>query len=328
VTTRRTDYDRVARAIVDIARRAPSVDNTQPWTWCPDRADLGLRADLARALPASDPDGRLLTISCGAALHYARTAAEAMGWDTRVDLLPCPGDPGLLARLRLAPGHVPPEAPAVLDSLRRRHTERRRFTDRPLPDDLLRRLAETVRVPGVVVSAVTDRVLRGRVEGLIEDARLARGGDQAPAAPPAPTTGGLLVIGSTTDDRSAWLRAGIALTGLWLRATSDGLGVVPLSQVLEAEARRDALGREVFGGQCRPQVAIRIGWPETRGRSLRPTPRRSVSDVLRRPRPRTPVPSAQVTPDQGRAPSSSGRATTTTGHGARRRQASSIGACR
>jgi hypothetical protein len=97
VTTRRTDYDRVARAIVDVARRAPSVDNTQPWTWCPDRADLGLRADLARALPASDPDGRLLTISCGAALHYARTAAEAMGWDTRVDLLPCPGDPGLLA---------------------------------------------------------------------------------------------------------------------------------------------------------------------------------------------------------------------------------------
>jgi hypothetical protein len=77
VTTRRTDYDRVARAIVDIARRAPSVDNTQPWTWCPDRADLGLRADLARALPASDPDGRLLTISCGAALHYARTTAES-----------------------------------------------------------------------------------------------------------------------------------------------------------------------------------------------------------------------------------------------------------
>ena len=62
VTPRRTDYDRVARAIVDVARRAPSVDNTQPWTWCPDRADLELlaKAGCDYALVASAlHDGRL-----------------------------------------------------------------------------------------------------------------------------------------------------------------------------------------------------------------------------------------------------------------------------
>lgn len=335
MATRRTEYERVARTIIDIARRAPSVGNTQPWAWCADGADLELRSDPARRLRGSDPEGRLLTISCGAALHYANTAAGAMGWDTRVDLLPRPDDPDLLALLALAPGHVPPDASAVLDSLARRHTDRRPFTNWPLPDDLVRALAETVRVPGVVVSAVTEPALRQRVERVIEETRLAherdprlaeetdrwtdrstsdgipssvasagrptgssnlqrwptrfdRGPVPAPPASTAFTAGGLLVVGTSDDDRAAWLRAGIALTGLWLRATTDGLAVVPLSQVVEIEAGRMALADEVFAGRRHPQVAARIGWPGIGREPLPGTPRRAVEDVLRRRRGRAP----------------------------------------
>lgn len=336
MATRRTDYQKVARTIIDVARRAPSVCNTQPWTWSTDGADLELRADPARRLTGSDPEGRLLTVSCGAALHYATTAATAMGWDTRVDLLPRPEEPDLLALLRLAPGHVLPGATAVLDSLSQRHTDRRPFTSWPLPHDLVRGLVETVRLPGVVVSAVTEPALRRRVEQLIEEARLAqerdprlaedtdtwtdrptpdgvpstvaragkpsgrsnlqrwptrfdRGPVPRPPAPTASTAGGLLVVGTSEDDAAAWLRAGIALTGLWLRATADGLAVVPLSQVVELEAGRRALADEVFAGRWHPQVAARIGWPEIGRDPLPGTPRRTVEDVLRRRRARAPM---------------------------------------
>ena len=44
------------RRVVELACRAPSVHNTQPWAWRigPDRIEL--YADWSRQLPASDPD--------------------------------------------------------------------------------------------------------------------------------------------------------------------------------------------------------------------------------------------------------------------------------
>ena len=83
------------------AGRAPSVHNTQPWRWrvLPDRMEL--HADRSRQLGVSDPDGRLLMISCGAALHHARVALAAEGWRPVVTRHPRPGDPNLLAQVEL-----------------------------------------------------------------------------------------------------------------------------------------------------------------------------------------------------------------------------------
>lgn len=71
---------------------APSVHNTQPWRWrvYPDHLDL--YADRSRQLELADPAGRLLTISCGAALHHAQVAMAAQGWRPVVDRWP--GQPG------------------------------------------------------------------------------------------------------------------------------------------------------------------------------------------------------------------------------------------
>ena len=44
-----------------------------------------------------DPDGRLLALSCGVALHHVRTALAADGVRTRVGYLPDPADRDLLA---------------------------------------------------------------------------------------------------------------------------------------------------------------------------------------------------------------------------------------
>ena len=113
---------------------APSIHNTQPWRWrvYPDRLDL--YAERSRQLTATDPDGRMLIISCGAALHHARLALAAQGWQVTVSRLPEPTDTDLLARISLA-GQVPvtPEAMRHYQTTRLRVTDRRPVTRETVP---------------------------------------------------------------------------------------------------------------------------------------------------------------------------------------------------
>jgi len=44
-------------AALDLARRAPSVHNSQPWWWRIGDGVVQIWADLERWLPATDPDG-------------------------------------------------------------------------------------------------------------------------------------------------------------------------------------------------------------------------------------------------------------------------------
>src|SRR5262245_38641148 len=79
--------------------RGPSIHNTQPWRWVYRRGVLELSADRSRQLPALDPDGRSMVLSCGAALELARLGFAAAGWRTEVDRLPDPDHRDLLARI-------------------------------------------------------------------------------------------------------------------------------------------------------------------------------------------------------------------------------------
>src|SRR5262245_3853705 len=74
------DSDREALlAAVRDAVHAPSIFNTQPWRWSLDSVGLRLAADPARRLGAVDPNGHLLLLSCGTALHHARVSLAAAG---------------------------------------------------------------------------------------------------------------------------------------------------------------------------------------------------------------------------------------------------------
>ncbi|NJC74053.1 nitroreductase [Planosporangium thailandense] len=140
-----TDTDALIAA-AEAALRAPSIFNTQPWHWRVAGNALELSADPQRQLPVVDPDHRMTTLSCGIALHHARTALAAEGRTTEVDRLPDPARPGLLARIRVAGRQ--PVTPADIrryESTLIRHTDRRLFTDRRVPAeavDGLRRAAE------------------------------------------------------------------------------------------------------------------------------------------------------------------------------------------
>ncbi|MBT8227229.1 MAG: nitroreductase [Dactylosporangium sp.] len=120
---------------------APSIFNSQPWRWRVSEHGAELRADRARQLRSVDPDGRLLTVSCGIALHHALTSLAAHGADADVERFPEPRDPDLLARIRVS-GGCPPDPVAVrLNAvLSVRRTDRRPFADRPVDERALDRV--------------------------------------------------------------------------------------------------------------------------------------------------------------------------------------------
>src|SRR6266536_4630476 len=87
--------------VLATAGRAPSLHNTQPWRFRVRGNGLDLYADPDRRLRAIDPDGREMLISCGAALFGLRLGIRHLGYRAAVELLPDPGHPSLLARVRL-----------------------------------------------------------------------------------------------------------------------------------------------------------------------------------------------------------------------------------
>jgi hypothetical protein len=123
---------------VEQACRAPSVHNTQPWRFTWDGAAFELYADTSRGLTASDPDGRELVLSCGAALLNLRLALRKLGYDSDVALLPNAADPRLLARVVVAES-APADAAErrAFAAMMRRHTHRGGFDDQPLAPDVV-----------------------------------------------------------------------------------------------------------------------------------------------------------------------------------------------
>lgn len=145
MTADRPAYE-VLAAAAGAAGAAPSIHNTQPWRWRVASPVLELRAVRDRQLGVTDPLGRLMTLSCGAALHHARVALAAQGLRSTVERLPDPAQPDLLARVT-ATGPVPVthEAMRHLQTIRIRHTDRRPVAPAPVPPealDALRRVAE------------------------------------------------------------------------------------------------------------------------------------------------------------------------------------------
>lgn len=154
-TKERTAQAALAEAAT-AAGYAPSVHNTQPWKWRVTTSTLDLHAVRDRQLRAADPDGRLLTLSCGAALHHAVVALAAEGWTVDVSRLPDPADPDHLARITVT-GRTPVTAAAVrrFQAVRLRHTDRRPVSDVPAAPEAVGTIAGAAATYGVELHVLT-----------------------------------------------------------------------------------------------------------------------------------------------------------------------------
>jgi hypothetical protein len=162
--THPTDAQAITHALIEAATAsgyAPSIHNTQPWRWRLSDHTLDLRLEPSRVLDVTDPDGRLATVSCGAALHHARTSLAAQGWQVTVTRMPQQDDPDHLACVQVK-GRVPVDLPATLHlrTIALRHTDRRPVTGAPVDTDDLRAITSAVEAEGTWLHTLTaDQVL-------------------------------------------------------------------------------------------------------------------------------------------------------------------------
>jgi nitroreductase len=128
---------------------APSIHNSQPWLFRPHDGVIDVIVDRRRWLAATDPDGREMYVSVGAAVLNLRIAMLAGGHSALVRLLPDPAQPDLAAMVRTGPA-VPatPQVQALAEAIPRRQTNRRPFGSTPIPRPLLDLLAAAARADG------------------------------------------------------------------------------------------------------------------------------------------------------------------------------------
>jgi nitroreductase len=144
------------RTALGLASRAPSVHNTQPWRWHVDETSLNLYSDASRQLPSTDPDGRDLILSCGAALHHCIAAFAAVGWRAKVTRFPDPDDASHFAAITLSPCSADSLDIALAAAIPRRRTDRRYYSSWPVPVGDIGLMAARAARNGVTLCQVED----------------------------------------------------------------------------------------------------------------------------------------------------------------------------
>jgi nitroreductase len=160
------------RFLLQWAVLAPSRHNVQPWLFEIEGDEVRVYADGTRALPAADPEGRQLLMSCGAAIVNLRLAAAHFGHATTAEVIAGHRRDGLLARVRLEERRATtPEAEEMFQAIPRRRTNRLPLDGREPPEGLVTSLLREARREGAWLRPVDETERRAVAEIIAEGDR-------------------------------------------------------------------------------------------------------------------------------------------------------------
>ena len=222
-----------ARAAIALANRAPSVHNSQPWRWRIEPASIHLFAAPSRALPATDPEGRDLRLSCGAALHHLRVALLAAGLATTVHRLPNPALPDHLAAVEVRSGVPSPDDLALARAIETRRSDRRVFSSWPVPSQMLDVLVHDADRQGARLDVLERDSHRYAVARLVEHAAVQQALTPDVAEETAEWTG-----------RSRGAREGVPAANV----PAEPEGTVPVRHFAAGGQEQSVLGRHESDG--------------------------------------------------------------------------------
>lgn len=256
---------------------APSAHDSQPWRWRVADGILDLFAAHQRMSRFPDPDGRLATISCGAALHHARLTLAARGWSVTVTRRPVTGDSTHVARLIIG-GKAPvdPDAADLARFIDLPRTDQRPLRGEPVEPAPLRAVSAAFEAQDVRVSVLNPAQILELTAATGRDAATGSGrraepaswsGTESTADPLGPQLPGKLGVDEETptiavlhgphDHDIDWLRAGEALSAASLAAARAGLSLRPISAPVEHAAIWTVLRTMPELGH--PYLIVRLG---------------------------------------------------------------------
>jgi nitroreductase len=295
---------------------APSNRNTQPWRFALARDQITIHSDSSRWQEVSDSHQRELYISLGCALENLLIALEHFGIGYVATRAPGAEDESIAVQIAILDRPVAsPYRANLFKAIVRRHTHHGRYRRRALAPKLLRRLADCrvehdlnlLLTPDGAIKRSVDRLMlegdalafsnpRYRKEladcigegsfggpwllSLAQEFAVAHlgvskavaRGDHA-ALMSSPVFG---LISGRAGSNEARIKAGQLLERLYLAATTLGLVLQPISQLLEVESVRLKFSKLFRAGGV-PLMPFRLGYADTPGHR---TPRRALEDVL------------------------------------------------
>lgn len=151
----------VLREGVLAATAAPSVHNTQPWLFQMRDDGVDVYVDRRRQLTSLDPHGREMFVSIGAAVFNLRVALRARGWRTEATLVPDVRTDLAAAITVWGEVKITPAAQALAGAIPRRHTNRRPFSDAPVPDEVMADLIRAATAEGAELVVAKDALRDG-----------------------------------------------------------------------------------------------------------------------------------------------------------------------
>ena len=149
---------------------APSSHNTQPWKFSVGEDEIRIFADQTRWLKVADPDQQELYISVGCALENLLIAAEHFKYGHQVTYFPKFDQEELVAIVKFKPQdqQVPLiRDPALFNVIPTRHTNRKFYEERFIPQTDLQRLQNCCVEKGIWLHLTDDMEIKRKVDELI-----------------------------------------------------------------------------------------------------------------------------------------------------------------